>query len=149
MTIDTKTIAELPASPEEPPLEIVAITADMPTYDRQKLRSRAAIGRDAIGDMVAKVVSDCIVDRDAIEAVQAKLLEKLPTLRDVKDVALVAEAMKNLINTGVASSGLLLQCAETMALGSKRKNKQSNAPQMIFTGDNPQVIAAPLPVGGQ
>lgn len=144
--VSSKVVGEMPTETEALEAEI---GADMPDLDQIKVGSRAKIGRFHAPNIAGYLLSNSIVDRDSLEKVQRKLLKKLDDTNDVRALCALAEAMKNIVNTGVAVAGAQLKSLEILAYTKKKENRQANAPQAIITGDNPQIVVSGNPVGQQ
>lgn len=143
--IDSKTVGEIPTESEA---ALAEIGADMgETFEMVKIRDRARIGRFAAGDMAGYILSNSIVDRDSLEEIQRILLADIKKSSDIRMHVAIAEAMKNIVNTGANIAGVQLKAAEILAYGKKKENRQNNAPQQINIGDNAQVVVSPNTVG--
>ncbi len=144
--LDSKIIGEIPS---EADVDIALINADMSAdggFDISKVRDRAKIGRFAAADAAGYILANTLIDRESLEKVQRRLLADMDLTKDARTVVSIAEAMKNIVNTSVAVQGVQLKAVEIMAYGRQKKSKQTNAPQAVITGANPQIVMTGNPV---
>lgn len=143
-SLDSKVIGEMEEVTQDRAIE-AEIGADLDGFDVNVVRTRDTIGRFYGSGVPGYVLVNRFVDRAEIEKVQRLITGKLGTdtaKLTMAEICSGAEAMKNLVNASVASDLAALKAVEILGFKGKKRNRQSNAPQAVITGANPQVVVS-------
>lgn len=145
--IDSKLVGELEEATQENVNE-AEIGADLPVgMDLNVVRTRSVIGGFYGGGVAGYVVANSIIDRNAIERVQALIVSKCDSKTPLAELCSAGEAIKNLTHASVANHTVLLKSLEILGVKGKKRSRQNNAPLAVINGANAQVLVSSSPNG--
>ena len=90
------------------------------------------------------VIARGVWTRAIIEKVVKKLADNIENSYDEEAVSTSATALAKMLSVDNAISQSQMQATEIVAHGSKKKSQKSQAPQMLITGDNNQIVGTAI-----
>jgi hypothetical protein len=107
--------------------ERLGITAE----DIELFKARRAVGRFVGSQISGYVIGQTVQNGTVMNKAMAELERKLAEAKNPELVIRISDAIARLNASMMATTAVQLKAVEIMAQGNKKKNRQSNAPQMI------------------